>query len=75
MLYEVITSRILSPLNTYAINDLLEPLTSLGVDDKGLKAKYLCGITTPLFNRIKNKQNHGFGSLENYRFSDVLNVV
>jgi ATP-dependent DNA helicase RecQ len=35
-------------------------------------ARFLCGLTTPLFTRLKMRQLNGFGALENYRFSDVL---
>lgn len=37
-----------------------------------LRARFFCGLTTPIFTRLKVRQLPGFASLENYRFSDVL---
>ncbi len=40
-----------------------------------LLAKFLCGINTPIFTRLKLKQEKHFAYLENYRFGDVLEWV
>jgi len=36
-----------------------------------LISRFLCGLTTPLFSRLKVRSLQGFASLENYRFSEV----
>jgi ATP-dependent DNA helicase RecQ len=36
-----------------------------------LISRFLCGLTTPLFSRLKVRSLPGFSSLENYRFSEV----
>ncbi len=40
-----------------------------------LLAKYLCGINTPSFTRLKLKQLKHFSFLENHRFEDVCNWI
>lgn len=46
----------------------------LGAQDSPiLRARFFCGLTTPIFTRLKVRQLSGFAALENYRFSDVLN--
>lgn len=40
-----------------------------------LLTKFLCGINTPIFTRLKLKQSKYFSYLENYRFGDVLEWV
>ena len=35
-------------------------------------ARFLCGLTTPLFTRLKVRQVPGFARFEHYRYSDVL---
>lgn len=40
-----------------------------------LLTKFLCGINTPIFTRLKLKNDKHFSSLENYRFGDVLEWV
>jgi ATP-dependent DNA helicase RecQ len=41
-------------------------------DSYVLRARFFCGLTTPIFTRLKVRQLSGFAMLENYRFSDVL---
>jgi len=41
-------------------------------DSVVLRARFFCGLTTPIFTRLKVRQLSGFGMLENYRFSEVL---
>ena len=36
-----------------------------------LISRFLCGLTTPLFSRLKVRSLQGFSRLENYRFSEV----
>ena len=36
-----------------------------------LLARFFCGLTTPIFTRLKARQLSGFGVLESYRFSEV----
>jgi len=36
-----------------------------------LISRFLCGLTTPIFSRLKVRSLKGFASLEQYRFSDV----
>jgi len=40
-----------------------------------LLARFLCGLTTPIFTRLKVRQLPGFATLEKYRFGDVLQWV
>jgi ATP-dependent DNA helicase RecQ len=40
-----------------------------------LKTKFLCGITTPNFTKLRLKKSESFGKYENLRFSDVLKVL
>ncbi|WP_076411774.1 ATP-dependent DNA helicase RecQ [Shewanella sp. UCD-KL12] len=40
-----------------------------------LLARFLCGLTTPIFTRLKMRSCHGFSRLEHYRFADVLQWV
>ncbi|WP_372753994.1 ATP-dependent DNA helicase RecQ [Labilibaculum sp.] len=40
-----------------------------------LLAKYLCGITVPLFTRLKLKKEKNFAVFANYRFGEVLDWV
>lgn len=72
------------------VNDLhLEPLTPGIVKDKlqellvshgdaGFSpqslARFLCGIYTPLFGKLRLSSVPGFGALENYRYDEVLRL-
>ncbi|PKG40536.1 RecQ family ATP-dependent DNA helicase [Psychromonas sp. Urea-02u-13] len=40
-----------------------------------LLARFLCGLTTPIFTRLKVRQLPGFATLEKYRFGEVLHWV
>ena len=45
----------------------------LGENDSAvLRARFFCGLTTPIFTRLKVRQLSGFAALEKYRFSEVL---
>ena len=64
----------LRPLQQYdAAQQCIEISEKLGAHDSTvLRARFFCGLTTPIFTRLKVRQLTGFASLENYRFSDVL---
>ena len=64
----------LRPLQQYdAAQQCIEISEKLGIHDSAvLRARFFCGLTTPIFTRLKVRQLAGFASLENYRFSDVL---
>jgi ATP-dependent DNA helicase RecQ len=38
-------------------------------------ACFLCGISTPLLNRLKARGKPGFGALERQRFGEVVSLV
>lgn len=40
-----------------------------------LITRFFCGLTTPLFTKLKMRQTYGFAKFEHYRFKDVLNWV
>ena len=40
-----------------------------------LVSRFLCGLTTPVFTRLKARSLTGFAALEQYRFSDVKTWV
>ena len=40
-----------------------------------LLARFLCGLTTPIFTRLKVRQLPGFATLEKYRFGEILHWV
>jgi ATP-dependent DNA helicase RecQ len=71
---------VVTPLPSLQLYDAaqqsIEISQKLGVHDSAvLRARFFCGLTTPIFTRLKVRQLGGFASLENYRFSDVLDWV
>ncbi|QEN05079.1 RecQ family ATP-dependent DNA helicase [Thiospirochaeta perfilievii] len=53
-----------------------EILSNIG--DKGssqIVANFLCGISMPLFTKIKARSMYGFSSLEKYPYKDVLGII
>ena len=64
----------LKPLSDYnAVELSAEIAAKLGANDSSLlRARFFCGLTTPIFTRLKVRQLTGFALLEKYRFSDVL---
>ncbi len=40
-----------------------------------LISRFLCGLTTPVFTKLKARSINGFANLEHYAFSDVKNWV
>ncbi|OGV45997.1 MAG: recombinase RecQ [Lentisphaerae bacterium GWF2_44_16] len=63
----------LKPFTEYDFNELTDPLTAKLKTPPGpeLLTRFLCGITVPVFSKIKAKQLPGFGKLEKYRYADV----
>ena len=63
----------LKPLQDYDFHELTEPFTAKLNKEASpeLLTRFLCGITVPVFSKIKAKQLPGFGKLENYRYNDV----
>ncbi|MBI9059368.1 MAG: RecQ family ATP-dependent DNA helicase [Labilibaculum sp.] len=67
----------LKGLNEHNFNELCQEAIDK-LEDKytsELLTKYLCGINTPSFTRLKLKQLKHFSFLENYRFEDVYNWI
>ncbi|WP_160062081.1 RecQ family ATP-dependent DNA helicase [Psychromonas sp. L1A2] len=66
----------LRPLQQYdAAQQCIEISEKLGIHDSAvLRARFFCGLTTPIFTRLKVRQLAGFASLENYRFSGCISV-
>jgi len=64
----------LRPLQHYDASELSAEISAkLGANDSAiLRARFFCGLTTPIFTRLKVRQLTGFALLEKYRFSDVL---
>lgn len=64
----------LAPLQAYNPVELSMAIAKkLGSNDSVvLRARFFCGLTTPIFTRLKVRQLPGFAVLEKYRFSDVL---
>ncbi|MBB1274432.1 ATP-dependent DNA helicase RecQ [Psychromonas sp. SR45-3] len=64
----------LTPLQQYNAAKLSAEIAGkLGEhNSKVLQARFFCGLTTPIFTRIKARQLSGFAALERYCFADVL---
>ncbi len=68
----------LPELNKERVNGLLAPFHErLPVEKSSpvLATRFLCGIHTPLFSSIKASALHGYGSLADYRFEEVMEWV
>ena len=67
----------LRPLSQYDFNELTEDFRqAVGEQNSELNlTKFLCGIYTPVFSKLKIKQLPNFGALENYPFLEVKNWV
>ncbi|MCP4325478.1 MAG: recombinase RecQ, partial [Alteromonadales bacterium] len=65
---------LLMPLSEYDFLQLSTPIQNKLAKHNSttLVARFLCGLTTPIFTRLKARQLSGFASLEKYRFSEVL---
>ncbi|MFP4242452.1 MAG: ATP-dependent DNA helicase RecQ [Chitinispirillaceae bacterium] len=67
----------LSPLESYDMHSITSQITEAAGDKATplLVAKFLCGISTPLFTKVKAAKMSGFGKLEAYPFEHVYSVV
>lgn len=67
----------LTPLNQYNRQALCSDINQkLGVHTTSvLLARFFCGLTTPIFTRLKVRQTKGFAMFEKYRFADVKNWI
>lgn len=65
------------PLESYDVAQLVSPLQEKSPQEVSatLLTRFLCGITSPLFTKLKARQLDGFGKLEQYRYQDVKNAV
>lgn len=64
---------ILTPLKETQFEDLSADIRmKLGSNTTSvLLARFFCGLTTPIFTRLKVRSVNGFAALEKYRFSEV----
>lgn len=64
----------LMPLSNYNVNDFnIDISAALGQHNSiVLQARFFCGLTTPIFTKIKARKLSGFAFFEKYRFSEVL---
>jgi len=64
---------VLAPLISYNFIELSEQIQQkLAVQTSAtLISRFFCGLTTPIFTKLKVRKLKGFAVLENYRFSDV----
>ncbi|MCG6200522.1 RecQ family ATP-dependent DNA helicase [Psychromonas antarctica] len=64
---------VLRPLSEYNFAQLSAQISAKLTEQKTpvLLARFFCGLTTPLFTRLKVRTLIGFAELEKYRFSEV----
>ncbi|ABZ76781.1 ATP-dependent DNA helicase, RecQ family [Shewanella halifaxensis HAW-EB4] len=64
----------LKPLTDFYFNDICrEAIEKLAKQlSPVLLSRFLCGLTTPIFTKLKLRQVKGFAQFEHYRFADVL---
>lgn len=62
------------PLESYDMKEITRQIREAAGDraTKLLMAKFLCGISTPLFTKLKASKMNGFGKLEAYPFAEVM---
>ncbi|MFT5235957.1 MAG: ATP-dependent DNA helicase RecQ [Shewanella sp.] len=67
----------LKPLNEYDFNQVCsDAIAKLGAAyTPVLLARFLCGLTTPMFTKLKMRSCPGFAQFEQYRFADVKQWV
>ncbi|MGS0680667.1 RecQ family ATP-dependent DNA helicase [Shewanella sp. 125m-7] len=67
----------LKPLTEFYFNDVCrEAIDKLARHvSPVLLSRFLCGLTTPIFTKLKLRQLKGFAQFEQYRFADVLTWV
>ncbi len=64
---------VLKPLNQYDFEQLSVQISDKLAEQKTpvLLARFFCGLTTPIFTRLKVRNLQGFALLEAYRFAEV----
>ncbi|MFT6987851.1 MAG: ATP-dependent DNA helicase RecQ [Psychromonas sp.] len=64
---------VLRPLAEYQLEQLSVQISDKLADQKTplLLARFFCGLTTPIFTRLKVRNLKGFALLEKYRFNEV----
>ncbi len=67
----------LPPLEQYNFAHLSQSIINKLGDSVStvLVSRFLCGLTTPVFTRLKARSLTGFAALEQYRFSDIKTWV
>ncbi|ACJ29335.1 ATP-dependent DNA helicase RecQ [Shewanella piezotolerans WP3] len=67
----------LQELDTYDFDVIsADAISKLKTNDSAvLLTRFLCGLTTPIFTKLKMRQTYGFAKFEHYRFKDVFNWV
>ncbi|WP_372882895.1 ATP-dependent DNA helicase RecQ [Psychromonas sp.] len=67
----------LTPLSEYDFKQISADISGkLGRHNSPvLLARFFCGLTTPIFTRLKVRNLNGFAALEKYPFADVKNWV
>lgn len=68
---------VLMPLSEYNFAQLSAQISERLAEQKTpvLLARFFCGLTTPIFTRLKVRSLHGFAQLEKYSFSEVKKWV
>jgi ATP-dependent DNA helicase RecQ len=63
----------LVPLTNHNVKELTSEISGkLGEQcSVTLLSRFLCGLTTPIFTKLRLRKTKGFAKLENYRFSEV----
>jgi len=64
-------------LESFDLAQLITPLQDKSPQEISvtLLTRFLCGITSPLFTKLKARQLEGFSKLEQYRYQDVKKAV
>jgi ATP-dependent DNA helicase RecQ len=67
----------LAPLASYNFIELSEQIQQklAAQTSATLISRFFCGLTTPIFTKLRVRKLKGFAILENYRFSDVKTWV
>lgn len=63
-------------LNNFSFDELAQPLiNAIPQASEVLITKFLCGIASPIFTKVKARQLNGFSKLENVSFKEVSEWV
>ncbi|TRX56554.1 ATP-dependent DNA helicase RecQ [Thalassomonas sp. M1454] len=67
----------LKPLTEFNFNEYAQEIISkLGQQTSAtLVSRFLCGLTTPIFTKLRVRKLKGFAVFEHYRYGEVLNWV